>query len=59
MIGCGLLAVWLLLLTMNAVDYTRFSFLPELLEAGVMVAICGILFGGVLDYLALRKTRLV
>lgn len=30
MIGCGLLAVWLLLLTMNAVDYTRFSFLPEL-----------------------------
>ncbi len=59
MIGCGLLAVWLLLLTMNAVDYTRFSFLPELLEAGVMVAICGILFGGVLDYLALRKTRFV
>lgn len=59
MIGCGLLAVWLLLLTMNTVDYTRFSFLPELLEAGVMVAICGILFGGVLDYLALRKTRLV
>ncbi|EIM1171619.1 muropeptide MFS transporter AmpG, partial [Salmonella enterica subsp. enterica serovar Blockley] len=50
---------WVLLLTMNAVDYTNFSFLPELLETAVVVAVCGIVFGGLLDYLALRKTRLL
>lgn len=57
--GVALLAVWILLLTMNAVDYTNFSFLPGLLETAVAVAVCGIVFGGVLDYLALRKTRLI
>lgn len=57
--GCCLLVVWLLLLTMNAADYTNFSFLPALLETGVVVAVCGIVFGGLLDYLALRKTRLL
>ncbi|WP_341516614.1 muropeptide MFS transporter AmpG [Citrobacter gillenii] len=56
--GCCLLVVWLLLLTMNALDYTNFSFLPELLEVAVVVAVCGVVFGGLLDYLALRKTRL-
>ncbi|QLR78755.1 muropeptide MFS transporter AmpG [Citrobacter freundii] len=56
--GCCLLAVWLLLLTMNMLDYTNFSFLPELLEVSVVVAVCGVVFGGLLDYLALRKTRL-
>ncbi|MDU1877835.1 muropeptide MFS transporter AmpG [Citrobacter sp.] len=56
--GCCLLAVWLLLLTLNALDYTNFSFLPELLEVSVVVAVCGVVFGGLLDYLALRKTRL-
>lgn len=56
--GCCLLLVWLLLLTMNALDYTNFSFLPELLEVSVAVAVCGVVFGGLLDYLALRKTRL-
>ncbi|KSB87265.1 hypothetical protein LFZ31_00300 [Salmonella enterica subsp. enterica serovar Newport str. S09097] len=39
-----MLAVWVLLLTMNAVDYTNFSFLPELLETAVVVAVCGIVF---------------
>ena len=56
--GCCLLLVWLLLLTMNTLDYTSFSFLPELLEVSVVVAVCGVVFGGLLDYLALRKTRL-
>ncbi len=56
--GCCLLLAWLLLLTMNALDYTSFSFLPELLEVSVVVAVCGVVFGGLLDYLALRKTRL-
>ena len=58
LVGCCLLAVWLLLLTMNALDYTNFSFLSELLEVAVLIAVCGIVFGGLLDYLALRKTRL-
>lgn len=52
--GCCLLVVWLLLLTMNALDYTNFSFLPELLEISVVVAVCGVVFGGLL-----RKARLV
>ncbi|WP_447214979.1 muropeptide MFS transporter AmpG [Citrobacter pasteurii] len=57
-VGCCLLLVWLLLLTMNALDYTNFSFLPELLEVSVAVVVCGVIFGGLLDYLALRKNRL-
>lgn len=57
--GCALLAVWLLLLSMNALDCTNFSFLTSLLEVAVVVAISGIVFGGLLDYLALRKTRLM
>ena len=57
-VGCCLLLAWLLLLTMNALDYTNFSFLPELLEISVVVAVCGVVFGGLLDYLALRKNRL-
>lgn len=57
--GVALLAVWVLLLTMNALDYTNFSFLSGLLETAVAVAVCGIVFGGLLDYLALRKTRLL
>ncbi|HCB1712107.1 TPA: muropeptide MFS transporter AmpG [Citrobacter freundii] len=57
-VGCCLLLAWLLLLTMNALDYTNFSFLPELLEVSVAVAVCGVIFGGLLDYLALRKNRL-
>lgn len=58
MAGCALLSVWLLLLTMNALDYTNFSFLSGLFEVALSVALCGILFGGLLDYLALRKAQL-
>ncbi len=54
----SLLAVWLLLLTMDALDLTHFSFLPALLEVGVLVALSGVVLGGLLDYLALRKTHL-
>ncbi|GHL75746.1 AmpG family muropeptide MFS transporter [Escherichia coli] len=56
--GVSLLAVWLLLLTMDALDLTHFSFLPALLEVGVLVALSGVVLGGLLDYLALRKTHL-
>ncbi|ECG5959242.1 muropeptide transporter AmpG, partial [Salmonella enterica subsp. enterica serovar Baguida] len=56
---CLLLAVWLALLILNALDYTSFSFLSGLLEVAALTAVGGILFGGLLDYLALRKTRLI
>lgn len=56
--GVSLLAVWLLLLTMDTLDLTHFSFLPALLEVGVLVALSGVVLGGLLDYLALRKTHL-
>ena len=58
-LGCLLLAVWLGLLILNALDYTSFSFLSGLLEVAALTAVGGILFGGLLDYLALRKTRLI
>lgn len=57
--GCLMLAIWLLLLTLNALDYTNFSFLASLLEIAVLTAIAGILLGAFLDYLALRKTELI
>ncbi len=58
-LGCLLLAVWLALLILNALDYT--SFLLPVRPAGGCRAHRrrGILFGGLLDYLALRKTRLI
>lgn len=56
MTGCALLAVWLLLLAMNALDITHLTFLPGLLEVAVLVAMAGVVSGGVLDYLALRKS---
>jgi PAT family beta-lactamase induction signal transducer AmpG len=46
------------LLILNALDYTSF-FLSGLLEVAALTAVGGILFGGLLDYLALRKTRLI
>ena len=49
----------LLLLALNALDYTNFSFLAGLLEIAVLTAVAGILLGAFLDYLALRKTELI
>ncbi|MCS2169796.1 muropeptide MFS transporter AmpG [Scandinavium sp. TWS1a] len=56
--GCLVIGVWLLLLIMNALDLTAFSFLTGLLEVGALIAICGIVLGGILDAMALRKTHL-
>lgn len=58
-VGCLMLAVWLVLLVFNALDYTNFSFLAGLLEIAVLTAVAGILLGAFLDYLALRKTELI
>ncbi len=40
-LGCLLLAVWLALLILNALDYTSFSFLSGLLEVAALTAVAG------------------
>ena len=57
--GCVLLGCWLLVLMINATGFTTWSFGTTLLEWGALLAIIGIVFGGVLDLLALRKTELL
>ncbi|MEB6337079.1 muropeptide MFS transporter AmpG [Serratia rhizosphaerae] len=58
-VGCSLLALWLLLLISNALDW---SSLPQLadaaLQTGAALSLTGIVTGSLLDYLALRRTRL-
>ena len=54
--GCGLLALWLLSLALNATGMLTLSaWLAPLFEAGMALALCGVLSGVVLDYRALRK----
>ena len=56
--GCGVLVGWLLMLALDALGIIHISFLTELLEIGIVVALCGVFFGSLLDYLALRRTHL-
>ncbi|WP_318390625.1 muropeptide MFS transporter AmpG [Enterobacter sp.] len=58
-VGCALIAAWLVILILNATGLTAWAFGLQLLEWGALLALVGIIYGGVLDYLALRKTRLV
>lgn len=53
--GCVLVAAWLVILISNALDLTNWTIGITLLEWGGMLAIAGILFGGLLDFLALRN----
>jgi PAT family beta-lactamase induction signal transducer AmpG len=55
-VGCVLLAAWLGVITLNALGLTSWDFAGLLLEIGALLAVGGILFGGLLDYLSLRKT---
>ncbi|XNM64095.1 hypothetical protein ACLK2H_02535 [Escherichia coli] len=58
LIGVGsLLGVWLLILISDALNFTALSWSGIVLEAGILVAFAGIVFGCLLDYLALRKTQ--
>lgn len=57
--GCVFIAAWLLILLSNASGLTAWSFHLQLLEWGALLAVAGIVYGGVLDFLALRKTRLI
>ncbi|WP_039056233.1 muropeptide MFS transporter AmpG [Enterobacter sp. Bisph1] len=58
-IGCLLLGAWLVTLIVNAVGLAQWSLDTALLQAGALLAMIGILFGGVLDLLALRKAQLL
>lgn len=58
MAGCLALGLWLLVLIINAVTSLALPFADLLLDVGALLAVTGILFGGVLDYLALRRNQL-
>ena len=58
-LGCSLLGLWLLLLITNALDWTLLPNLADrLLQMGAALSLVGIAMGSLLDYLALRRTRL-
>ena len=54
--GASLLGFWLLAVISNALNLTRFTWIESVLTMGVLVTLLGIIFGCLLDYLALRKT---
>ena len=57
--GCLLLAGWLCLLVAQAAGMIYPTYGNAVLELGALLALCGILYGGLLDLLALRKTGLL
>lgn len=57
--GCLLLAGWLCLLVAQAAGVIYPTYGNAVLELGALLALCGILYGGLLDLLALRKTGLL
>lgn len=56
--GCLALVVWLAVLIINATTTLSLPFETQLLDAGVFLAIVGILTGGMLDFMSLRKTQM-
>ena len=58
MAGCIALALWLVVLIINASTSLVLPFEALLLDAGALLAIAGILIGGLLDFMALRKTQM-
>ncbi|MCT4704441.1 muropeptide MFS transporter AmpG [Enterobacteriaceae bacterium H11S18] len=57
--GCMLLGVWLVILITNSLGLTAWAFNLQILEWGALFALGGVVFGGLLDYLALRRTALL
>ena len=57
MLGAVLLGVWLVMLLANALNLTAIQWSEIVLEIGVVIAFIGIIYGCLLDYLALRKTQ--
>ncbi|SAD80191.1 AmpG protein [Enterobacter cloacae] len=58
MAGCLALVGWLTVLIMNATTDLSLPFETLLLDAGVFLALAGILTGGMLDFMSLRKTQM-
>jgi len=58
MAGCFALVLWLAVLIVNATTTLALPLEALLLDIGALLAIAGIVLGGLLDYLALRKTQL-
>ncbi|CQR24741.1 muropeptide transporter [Yersinia enterocolitica] len=58
-VGCILLSAWLILLISNALDWTAAPQIADiLLLRGIQLSVVGMVLGGVLDYLALRREKL-
>ena len=57
MAGSLALALWLVVLIVNAATSFVLPFEALLLDVGALLAIAGIMTGGLLDFLALRKTQ--
>ena len=57
MVGCLALGLWLVVLIINATTPLVLPLEALLLDVGAMLAVVGILLGGLLDFLALRKTQ--
>ncbi|MCL5499489.1 muropeptide MFS transporter AmpG [Escherichia coli] len=57
--GCLLLGIWLVTLIVNASGWVHITPGSTFLELGALLALIGIVYGGLLDFLALRKTRAV
>ena len=58
MAGCFALLLWLVVLIINATTSLVLPLEALLLDAGALLAVAGILTGGLLDFMALRKTQL-
>jgi len=58
MVGCLALVLWLAVLIINATTALSLPFDTLLLDVGALLAVAGILLGGMLDFLALRKTQM-
>ena len=56
MAGCFALVLWLVVLIINATTSLVLPLEALLLNAGALLAVAGILTGGLLDFMALRKT---
>ena len=57
-VGCLALGLWLVVLIINATTSLTLPLETLLLDVGALLAIAGILIGGLLDFLALRKTQM-
>ncbi|MEB6380531.1 muropeptide MFS transporter AmpG [Leclercia adecarboxylata] len=55
--GCLALALWLVVLIVNATTDLALPFALLLLDVGALLALIGIVTGALLDYLAMRKTQ--